>query len=67
MACVKAMKADTNFKSNQREMFEDFYNLLGICAHPLVAENKSNAERATISDSESDDESHSEDPTHVCK
>lgn len=60
MACMKAMRTDSTgfFKSSQAEIFEDFHNLLGICSHPLVVQNKS-IEQSTEADavSESDVES----------
>lgn len=47
-------------KSNHAEVFQDFNNLLGICAHPLAIKNKI-VEKSGDQSSDESDESTSED------
>lgn len=65
MKCVNALrkcKKTGLITSNSAELFEDFDNLLGICAHPLVLKYKAEAQnkKPTLIDDTEDDSSDDE-------
>lgn len=64
MSCAKSLRLDSSglLKANQSELFQDFNNLLGICAHPIIVPKKSIVQRRNeaMSDMSDSDDSSSE-------